>query len=128
MFSLHDLVLVIVGGGIGSAGRYIITTLIGARFGTVFPFGTCFVNVLGCFLMGLIMTLAIGSHRVLSETTRLLLVVGFLGGFTTFSSFGMETMTLLTGKDLFFAFTNIVLNIGLGFLGIWCGISVTKII
>ncbi len=126
MFSLQSLGLVLLGGGFGAVSRYIATTFIGARFGTVFPFGTLFVNVLGSFVMGFIMMFAISEHLTLPEPVRLLLVVGFLGGFTTFSSFSMETMTLFSGSDFFYAFGNMAANLGLGFLAVWLGMAAAR--
>ena len=95
---MQSLLLVFIGGGLGAACRYFSTTHIGALFGTYFPFGTLFVNTLGSLLMGFIM----GSLVVLMEKTgftlaepvRLLLTVGFLGGFTTFSTFSKESLAL----------------------------------
>ena len=88
---MENILLVFTGGGIGAVCRYLMTTHIGARFGTVFPWGTLAVNTIGSFLMGLIMGgLLLLTERAeisLAEPARLLLTVGFLGGFTTFSSF-----------------------------------------
>ena len=85
MFSVSDLMLVFLGGGFGCVARYVSTTCIGSVAGTFFPFGTLFVNILGSFVMGFLMMLAI-TASLLPENLRLLLAVGFLGGFTTFSS------------------------------------------
>ena len=103
MFSIQHLGLVLIGGGIGSICRYVATTLIGSIGGTVFPFGTLFVNLLGSFLMGFLMFFFLDEHFTLPETLRLFLAVGFLGGFTTFSSFSMESLLLLRGDSFFYA-------------------------
>lgn len=119
--------LVFLGGGIGAVCRYLVTTHVGARFGTIFPLGTLAVNTAGSFLMGLIMGLLLlmvertGSD--LSEAARLLLTVGFLGGLTTFSSFSMETVTLLRGGSYFYALLNIGSNVGLGLLAAVLGLT-----
>ena len=110
---MQNLLLVFIGGGLGAVCRYISTTHIGALFGTYFPFGTLFVNTLGSLLMGFIM----GS---------LLLTVGFLGGFTTFSSFSLETVTLLEGGSFFYAAMNIAANLGLCFLAAFLGLSLAR--
>lgn len=128
MFSLKYLCLVLLGVGLGAVSRYAATTVIGARFGTVFPFGTLFVNVLGSFVMGFIMMFAISEHLTLPEPVRLLLVVGFLGGFTTFSSFSMETLTLFSGSDFFYAFSNMAANLGLGLLAVWLGMAAARML
>lgn len=108
---------VFIGGGLGAVCRYLATLTIGARFGITFPFGTLFVNTLGSFLMALVLGFLLPlakSTNMLPESLRLLLTVGFLGGFTTFSSFSMETLTLIRGGSLFLAFANIGANILLG--------------
>lgn len=113
-----QVILVFLGGGFGAVCRYFVTTQAGARLGTVFPWGTLAVNTLGSFLMGMIMgSILFLSNRMtasLTEPIRLLLTVGFLGGFTTFSSFSMETMTLLRGGSILYAVGNIGANVLLG--------------
>ena len=123
MFSIKHLGLVLIGGGIGSICRYVATTLIGSIGGTVFPFGTLFVNLLGSFLMGFLMFFFLDEHFTLPETLRLFLAVGFLGGFTTFSSFSMESLLLLRGDSFFYAFANMAGNLLLGLLAVWLGIQ-----
>ena len=109
---------VFIGGGLGAVCRYMATTAIGARFGVMFPFGTLFVNTVGSFLMALVMGILLllaKSTNMLPESLRLLLTVGFLGGFTTFSSFSMETLTLINGGSIFLALVNVCANLLLGF-------------
>ena len=112
--------------------RYLVTTQIGARFGTMFPWGTLSVNLLGSLLMGwilgLILLLTERTGSGLGEAARLLLTVGFLGGFTTFSSFSMETLTLLRGGSLFYALANIGMNVILGLLAAWLGLSLSRML
>ena len=125
MFTLQSLSLVLIGGGCGAVCRYIATTLIGSRFGTVFPFGTLFVNIAGSLIMGfitgLLLNYTLAEHTTIPENLRLLLVVGFLGGFTTFSSFSMETLLLLKGDSIFYAFANIAANLLLGLAAVFTG-------
>lgn len=129
---MENILLVFTGGGIGSVCRYLLTTHIGARFGTVFPWGTLTVNTIGSFLMGLIMgVLLLLTERAeisLAEPARLLLTVGFLGGFTTFSSFSLETLTLMRGGSTFYVFANIAANILLGLLTAWLGLMAARLI
>ena len=113
-----QLLYVFIGGGLGAVCRYLAATAIGVRFGLMFPFGTLFVNTVGSFLMALVMGILLllaKSTNMLPETLRLLLTVGFLGGFTTFSSFSMETLTLINGGSIFLAFVNVCANLLLGF-------------
>ncbi len=124
--------LVFLGGGLGAVCRYLVTMQIGARFGTMFPWGTLSVNLLGSLLMGwilgLILLLTERTGSGLGEAARLLLTVGFLGGFTTFSSFSMETLTLLRGGSLFYALANIGMNVILGLLAAWLGLSLSRML
>ncbi len=104
---------VFAGGGLGAVCRYLATTGIGAKLGQSFPFGTLFVNVLGSFLIAIVIGLLIPmakSSSIPPEPVRLLFVVGFLGGFTTFSSFSMETLTLFQNGNLLPAITNVCAN------------------
>lgn len=124
--------LVFLGGGLGAVCRYLVTTQVGARFGTMFPWGTLSVNLLGSLLMGwilgLILLLTERTGSGLGEAARLLLTVGFLGGFTTFSSFSMETLTLLRGGSLFYALANIGMNVILGILAAWLGLALSRLL
>jgi CrcB protein len=108
---------VFIGGGLGAVCRFMTTTAIGARFGMMFPFGTLLVNTVGSFFMALVMGILLSlakSANMLPESLRLLLTVGFLGGFTTFSSFSMETLTLINGGNIFLALANVCANVLLG--------------
>lgn len=118
---------VFLGGGLGAVCRYLATTAIGARFGMMFPFGTLFVNTLGSFLMALIMGFLLTmakANNLLTEPLRLLLTVGFLGGFTTFSSFSMETLTLIRSGSVVLAFSNIAANVLLGLISAIAGLYI----
>ena len=121
-----NLILVFIGGGIGSVARYTVTTLVKNFTAVSFPFGTLTVNVVGSFLMGIVTALIAGKWAVDSEPVRLLLAVGFLGGFTTFSSFSMETLTLIEKHEIFYALANIVTNMVLGLLAAYVGFSMIK--
>ena len=127
---MQHLFLVFVGGGLGAVCRYLSTTSIGAVFGSSFPFGTLFVNTLGSllmgFIMGILLLIAERTGALLSEPMRLLLTVGFLGGFTTFSSFSLETVTLIEGGSLFYAAMNIAANLGLCFLATFLGLGAAR--
>lgn len=129
---MENILLVFTGGGIGSVCRYLVTTHIGARFGTVFPWGTLAVNTIGSFLMGLIMgvllVLAERAEISLAEPARLLLTVGFLGGFTTFSSLSFETLTLMRGGSMFYVFANLAANLVFGLLAAWLGLLAARVL
>jgi CrcB protein len=85
--------LVFVGGGLGSISRYAVGLWAGQRFGTAFPFGTLIVNVVGCFLIAVVMQTAL-QVASFPPNLRLALATGFMGGLTTYSSFNYETIKL----------------------------------
>lgn len=105
--------LVFVGGGLGAMSRYVVTTLLAGKLGN-FPLGTFAANVLGSLLMGILLGILVGRSSNASELFRLFLAVGFLGGFTTFSSFSAETMTLIQNGQIFAAVLNVVVSVAIG--------------
>jgi fluoride exporter len=115
-----NVLLVLLGGGLGSLLRYGSSLLAGRLFGDGFAWGTLLVNLLGCFLIGL----AVGcvDRAILSRAFRLFFVTGFLGGLTTFSSFSLESVRFLQ-ESFFKGFANIALNLVGGLLltlsGLW---------
>jgi CrcB protein len=92
---LTRIALVAAGGAIGAVGRYLVTLLAHRMLGAGLPYGTLAVNLAGCLGIGLLVGWTIDGRLGLSEPARLLLVTGLLGGLTTFSSFGLETVELL---------------------------------
>ena len=117
---MMNYIFVFAGGGLGSVARFALATWIGQRWGRSFPLGTFVVNVLGSFLIGLLMTLM--AERFLENPEwRLLLVVGGLGGFTTFSTFQYETGRLVVDGELIYAALNIVLSVFAGFTALKLG-------
>ena len=113
--------LVAIGGAIGSVARYKVSAwVLNHTLDWKFPAGTFVVNVLGCLLAGLLAGLA-QRHTLFSAETRLLLFTGLLGGFTTFSAFGLETMVLLRRGELWIAGLNVVLSVTAGLAALWIG-------
>ncbi len=117
------LLLVATGGGIGSLVRYLVGTAITERYGGRFPLGTFVINVTGSFLIGLIMTL-LSERLAPSPYWRPLLVIGFLGGYTTFSSFEYETFQSVRGSDTRIALLYVLGSVILGYCGVWLGVLV----
>ena len=109
-----DIFLVGAGGFVGANARFIVATYFAKRFGTSFPYGTLFINVTGSFILGLFLALA--AHAVITdEALRWLIAVGFCGGYTTFSTFTFETLTLIREKRPFQAiFGNVLVSYVLG--------------
>jgi fluoride exporter len=117
--------LVIAGGGVGSALRYAVGLWVAARTGPGFPWGTFAVNAIGCFLIGVIATLA-DERDWINPSVRLLLVTGLLGGFTTFSSFGMETWQLIADGRPGLALANAAASVAVGLLAVAVGVGITR--
>jgi CrcB protein len=118
---LFKLLIIGIGGFIGSVSRYLVGGWVHQLMNNPwFPFGTLAVNIIGCFLIGLLGGLS-ESRQVFSPETRLFLFIGVLGGFTTFSSFGYETFALARDGELLAAVININLQIFLGLGGVWAG-------
>ncbi|MCR5537438.1 MAG: fluoride efflux transporter CrcB [Succinivibrio sp.] len=114
MWSLGALSCVFLGGGLGAVGRFVLSNLVNARMAFSFPLGTLTVNVLGSLIIGAVMWLIVHARPgFTSDELRLCVVVGFLGGFTTFSSFSLETFNLLLAHTYAQALLNVLLNLTL---------------
>jgi CrcB protein len=112
--------LVMLGAALGGLARYVIGAAVMQRFTGRFPLGTLVVNVTGCFLIGILLPLLTerGEPR---PNLRLLLVVGVLGGYTTFSSFAWESFQAIDEGSRWIGFANVALSVILGYLAVWCG-------
>jgi CrcB protein len=117
---MERLLWISVAGAAGTAARYLLTIAIAQRFGSALPWGTLAVNLTGCFLIA--MLVPAGAALGWSPTVRTAATVGFLGGFTTYSSFNYETMRLWDSDASGAALLNMVLTIGGGLLAGWLGL------
>ena len=114
------------GGFIGCIARYLISVLIAQFFGApAFPYATLIVNIVGCFLIGLLGALAENTN-MFSPEMQLFLIVGILGGFTTYSAFGYQTLMLARDNQIISAFLNVSAHIILGLGAVWLGASIAK--
>ncbi len=113
-------ILVLVGGALGCLARFVVGTAIIARLGGRFPYGTVFINLTGSFLIGFAMTF-LTERTYLSPNWRFLLVVGFLGGYTTFSSFEWETLNLVKDGSRWLGFVNGFGSLLFGYAAVWLG-------
>ena len=124
--TIQKVLLVAVGGALGSVLRYTLSGWIQDRMinafpnWTLFPTGTLVINITGCFVAGLLGSLLI------REEYRVAVMVGILGGYTTFSAFGRETFMLANGNQLWFAALNILLSNTLGLVAVWLGYRVAQ--
>ena len=117
--------VVVAGGGAGALARYVAASAIMTRFGGKFPLGTLVINVTGSFLIGFLMTMLTERFQ-LDPIWRLLLVVGFLGGYTTFSSFEWETFTAVREGALWNGMLNMVSSVMLGYVAVWLGVLLAR--
>ena len=117
--------LVLAGGGTGALARYVAASAIMTRFGGRFPLGTLAINVTGSFLIGFLMTILTERYQ-LDPQWRLLLVVGFLGGYTTFSTFEWETFTAVRDGALLAGMLNVVASVVLGYASVWLGVMLAR--
>lgn len=125
MINLKNIVLVILGSAAGGGLRYIISTIVQQNTIGKFPMGTFTVNMLGCFLMGLILGIA-DKNSTTQLSFILLLATGFCGGFTTFSAFAYENINLLKNQLNLLALTYISLSVVVGILAVKWGMSIIK--
>uniref|UniRef100_UPI000A3CBA07 fluoride efflux transporter CrcB n=1 Tax=Nitrospira cf. moscoviensis SBR1015 TaxID=96242 RepID=UPI000A3CBA07 len=126
--TLRTLLLIGTGGFIGSILRYLLGTQVQQLSKSLqFPFGTLAVNLVGCVLVGFLAEI-IGQRNIGSSDVRTFLIVGLLGGFTTFSAFGLETMGLLRNGEIWLALGNIVSHTLLGLIAVWLGYSTATLV
>ncbi len=117
---MNRYLLVAIGGGSGALARYLAASAIMTRFSGRFPLGTLVINVTGSFLIGFLMTILTQRFKF-GSNWRLLLVVGFLGGYTTFSSFEWETYSAVRNGGLWTGMLNVVLSVTLGYVAVTLG-------
>jgi len=114
------LAMIAAGGAIGATLRYLIAGLVEKHASGSFPMGTLVVNLVGCLVVGFLGAFFAGPHLV-REEYRLAVLVGVLGAFTTFSTYGWETLSLANAGQLRLAAINLVLSNVFGLLGVWLG-------
>lgn len=119
------ILLVGLAGLFGTLARYWLAGLVARRYGETFPLGTLLVNLVGCFLAGLLFYLLEERFSV-NQTARAVVMIGFLGGLTTFSSYGLQTFTLLRDGQFAFAALNMAVSNAVGLLLVWAGYTAAK--
>jgi fluoride exporter len=124
---MTKLFLIGFAGFIGTLSRYWMSDVIAKRYGETFPTGTLVVNLVGCFLVGLLFYL-LDERLLVHPTARAAVFIGFLGGFTTFSSFGLQTFSLLQDGEFGLAILNVTASNFVGLLLVWAGYSLARIL
>jgi CrcB protein len=122
---MEKYLLIGLGGAIGSISRYVLSRMVYYSAGESFPYGTLAVNIIGCFLIGLLMSV-MQERLVTSPNYRYLLVIGLLGGFTTFSSFSYETFELMRMGSITASLFNILYTVAGCLASTWCGYMIGK--
>lgn len=123
---MHSIVLVGLGGAIGAVSRYGFATLVARLVTTSFPLGTLLINILGSFAMGVVMGLLGRYAPAWMEDARLFLAVGVLGGFTTFSSFSLETISLIERGEIGSALVYVTLSVAVCLIALYLGLLITR--
>lgn len=119
---MNTFFLIFIGAGLGGVLRYGVSTGVYHLFNKNFPYGTLVVNISGSFLMGFLFVLTLGRFHTIAPQLRALLLIGFLGGYTTFSSFSIETINLMENANWFSAILNILLSTILCLTAAWIGV------
>ena len=124
---MMNYLLIAIAGALGAVARYGLSGISHRMLGSNFPYGTFIVNILGCFVMGLIMKASL-TTTLIPETWRIAITIGFLGALTTFSTFSYETIKLLEDGSYALAITNIAANVILGIAATIAGMAISKLI
>jgi fluoride exporter len=124
---MERFLLICLGGAVGTGARYLVSGAVLRWLGSGFPYGTLAVNLLGSFLLGLLMQLGLSTES-LSPTVRIMLTTGVMGGFTTYSTFSYETVKLLQENAYALAFANVGLTVATCLAACFLGIVAAKTI
>jgi fluoride exporter len=122
---LNRYLMIAIGGAAGAIARYQVAAMVQARVAAGFPWGTFVVNMSGCFVMGVVMTLL--TERVSDPNWRYLIPIGFIGAYTTFSTFELETFRAVSDRAFTIAVANVLASVVVGYLALWMGVVVTKV-
>lgn len=113
---------IMLGSALGGGARFWLSTAVAERIGETFPWGTIIINVIGSFIIGFFATLTGPDGRLLvGSTTRQFVMIGLCGGFTTFSSFSLQTLNLVRNGEALNAGVNIILSVALCLIAVWLG-------
>ena len=119
--------MIALGGALGAIARYQVALSIQSRIPSAFPWGTFVVNVSGCFIMGAVTTLL--AHKIgINDNWLYLVPVGFVGAYTTFSTFELETFRAVTQGTVFIGGANVVGSVLIGYIALWLGIVAARLI
>ena len=123
---MQKYVLIAVGGALGSLARFWVGSVIANRFGTKFPYGTFVINITACLIIGLSLAF-LGRRPELNAAWRFLIPIGFIGAYSTFSTFEWETFSNLQTGAFFVAGLYVLLSLFLGLVAVWCGVLIARL-
>jgi len=123
----RNLLLIGIGSFIGGISRYLLQQFVQNNYPSTIPYGTLIVNIIGCFIIGLVYELS-GKGSLLSPEVRLFIATGICGGFTTFSSFAYENVSMVLDGEFFYALLYILMSVAIGFGAVHAGILFIKLI
>jgi len=109
------------GGFLGAIARFWLGSYIGSRMGMRFPYGTVAINISGSFLIGLVVTI-IAQRTHWNANWSYLIPIGFIGAYTTFSTFELEALRSFQDGEIFYAFMNVIVSVVVGFIAVWLGV------
>ncbi len=122
---MQKYLFIALGGALGSLARFWVGSTIAGRMGTRFPYGTFVINITACLIIGFSLTL-LGRRTDLNPAWRFLIPIGFVGAYSTFSTFEWETFSSLQTGAFIIAALYVVLSFVLGLVGVWCGVLVAR--
>ena len=124
---MQKYLFIALGGSLGSLARYWVGSTVAGRMGIRFPYGTFVVNITACILIGFIMAL-LSRNAGINSAWRFLIPVGFIGAYSTFSTFEWETYSSLQAGAFLIASLYVVSSLVLGLIGVWCGVLLARAI
>jgi fluoride exporter len=122
---LQRYLFIMIGGALGSAARFWVGTTVAGRMGTRFPFGTLIINITACFILGLSLEI-LNHHADLSPSWRFLVPIGFVGAYSTFSTFEWETFSNLSQGTFWIAILYVVVSLVAGLIAVALGVALAK--
>lgn len=124
---MQKYLYIAIGGSLGAIARYWVGSAVTGRLGTKFPYGTFVINITACIIIGFSLEL-LGKHAGLNPAWRYLIPTGFVGAYSTFSTFEWETFTSLQTGGFAVAGSYVVSSLVIGLIGIWCGVLIARVV
>jgi CrcB protein len=124
---LQKYILIAAGGAVGSIARYWVGSTVAGRLGTRFPYGTFVINITACMIIGFSLAF-LGARTELNPAWRFLVPIGFVGAYSTFSTFEWEILTNLQMGAFFIAALYVSLSLIFGLAAVWCGVLVARVL